>query len=162
MIRKKPKKPPATYVYIAGPMTGIKNLNRPAFRAAAKRLRSLGFRVVNPHELKHDKSKAELAAMDADQLWHFFMYLCIHKIGLHQLEACVYLPESSASRGATSERLLFATLELPEAAYTPAVGRKTYERRFRESFAHSSLYYRIHHLAVTRLHQLSKKGHRHV
>lgn len=35
-------------VYVAGPMTGIENYNRDAFAAAEKRLRELGYKVLNP------------------------------------------------------------------------------------------------------------------
>lgn len=38
-------------VYIAGPMSGIENYNRDAFAAAEKRLRELGYKVLNPAEL---------------------------------------------------------------------------------------------------------------
>lgn len=38
-------------VYIAGPMTGCKDYNFPAFRAAAARLRAAGYEVVNPVEI---------------------------------------------------------------------------------------------------------------
>lgn len=37
-------------VYIAGPMTGLPELNYPAFHAAAERLRGLGYHVENPAE----------------------------------------------------------------------------------------------------------------
>lgn len=35
-------------VYIAGPMTGLKSANRPAFAEAAETLRSMGYVVLNP------------------------------------------------------------------------------------------------------------------
>lgn len=38
-------------VYVAGPMTGILDLNFPAFRAAAVQLRALGHEVVSPAEI---------------------------------------------------------------------------------------------------------------
>lgn len=38
-------------IYIAGPMTGKKDHNFPAFEAAAKRLRDDGHFVINPAEL---------------------------------------------------------------------------------------------------------------
>lgn len=38
-------------LYVSGPMSGIKNNNVPAFNAAAKALRSKGYRIVNPAEL---------------------------------------------------------------------------------------------------------------
>lgn len=38
-------------VYIAGPCSGIEDMNRPAFIAEAARLRTLGFDVVSPIEV---------------------------------------------------------------------------------------------------------------
>lgn len=38
-------------IYVSGPMTGHPDLNRPAFDAAAKRLRDEGHFVINPHDL---------------------------------------------------------------------------------------------------------------
>lgn len=38
-------------LYLAGPMTGYPEFNFPAFHAEAKRLRGLGFEVINPAEL---------------------------------------------------------------------------------------------------------------
>lgn len=37
-------------VYISGPMTGLPDYNRPAFNAAAAKLRALGYEVVSPAE----------------------------------------------------------------------------------------------------------------
>lgn len=39
-------------VYVAGPMAGYDDLNRPAFRAAAQVLRETGALVVNPHDVE--------------------------------------------------------------------------------------------------------------
>lgn len=41
----------AERIYIAGPMTGLPEFNRPAFAAAAAHLRSLGLEAINPGEL---------------------------------------------------------------------------------------------------------------
>lgn len=38
-------------VYVAGPMTGLKDQNYPAFAAESARLRELGYEVVSPAEL---------------------------------------------------------------------------------------------------------------
>ena len=38
-------------LYLSGPMTGIKDLNRPLFNKLAKALRKRGYKVVNPPEL---------------------------------------------------------------------------------------------------------------
>jgi hypothetical protein len=41
-------------IYVAGPMTGIENLNFEAFNAEAARLRAMGHQVVNPTEINPD------------------------------------------------------------------------------------------------------------
>lgn len=41
-------------IYISGPMTGLPDLNFPAFHAETMRLRSLGYGVANPAELNPD------------------------------------------------------------------------------------------------------------
>lgn len=41
-------------IYLSGPMTGMPNKNFPAFNAEAKRLRLLGYEVVNPVEINGD------------------------------------------------------------------------------------------------------------
>jgi hypothetical protein len=38
-------------VYVAGPMTGLKDRNYPAFAAETARLRALGYEVISPAEL---------------------------------------------------------------------------------------------------------------
>jgi hypothetical protein len=42
------------WIYLSGPMTGLPDYNHPAFRAEAKRLRALGYTVVNPAEINPD------------------------------------------------------------------------------------------------------------
>ena len=43
-----------TRLYISGPMTGMPDLNFPAFLAATKKLRSMGYQVINPVEINDD------------------------------------------------------------------------------------------------------------
>lgn len=38
--------------YISGPMTGVPDLNKPAFNTEASRLRAIGFTVINPAEIE--------------------------------------------------------------------------------------------------------------
>jgi hypothetical protein len=87
---------PVERVYIAGPMTGIKDYNYPAFHAAAAEWRSLGFHVENPAEVEPQAS------------WAAYM-----KVGLRKLLTCdtvVFLPGWTASRGAVLEWLLASVL----------------------------------------------------
>lgn len=55
-----------TTLYIAGPMTGLPELNFPAFHAEADRLRAMGFEVVNPAEINPDKHMTWQACMRTD------------------------------------------------------------------------------------------------
>lgn len=55
--------------YICGPMTGIKNLNFPAFHAAASAQRAAGHEVINPAEINGgDGELAACAEMSSAQL----------------------------------------------------------------------------------------------
>ena len=53
-------------IYIAGPMSGHKDLNFPAFHAAADRLRANGHDVVSPAELNPDPGMEWHQAMRVD------------------------------------------------------------------------------------------------
>ena len=43
-------------LYVSGPMTGLPDLNFPAFIAATTKLRSMGFEVISPVEINDDKN----------------------------------------------------------------------------------------------------------
>jgi hypothetical protein len=53
-------------IYIAGPMTGIKDLNFPLFHQAAAALRALNHIAVNPAEINPDQTAAWIDCMKAD------------------------------------------------------------------------------------------------
>lgn len=53
-------------VYLSGPMTGLPELNFPAFHAAAQRLRNEGLQVVNPAEINPGHTLSWQACMRAD------------------------------------------------------------------------------------------------
>ena len=85
-------------VYIAGPMTGLPELNFPAFHAAAARLRRLGLEVVNPAEINAGTTLGWADCMRAD---------------IAQLVTCdsiALLPGWEKSRGASLERHIAETL----------------------------------------------------
>lgn len=86
--------------YVAGPMTGIPELNFPAFHAKAAELRALGFHVENPAEINADP-KAK---------WEDCMRADIAR--LVTCDAIVLLPGWEKSRGALLEHYLAETLGL--------------------------------------------------
>lgn len=89
-----------TRLYIAGPMTGLPELNFPAFHAEAARLRALGFDVENPAE----------NVAPACGSWLGFMRLAI--VQLARCDGVVMLPGWNASRGANVEHDLALGLGL--------------------------------------------------
>jgi len=51
-------------IYIAGPMTGIKDWNRPAFADAAKRLTAAGIECIDPAAVDNPDEELE---------WHMYL-----------------------------------------------------------------------------------------
>lgn len=89
-----------TRIYISGPMTGLPQLNFPAFNAEAERLRALGFQVVNPADLNADGTP-----------WQQCM-----RIDLAAMLTCdtiAMLPRWQESRGATLEFVIATELDMP-------------------------------------------------
>lgn len=87
-------------VYISGPMTGIADLNFPAFNSAAELLRGQGRVVVNP---------AEYGVIEGAQ---WADYLRADLAQLLQCEAIYLLPGWSKSRGAKLEHHVATALGL--------------------------------------------------
>lgn len=77
-------------VYLAGPMTGLQEMNYPAFHAEAARLRALGLRVENPAENPEQPS------------WRDYMRKAIAQ--LVTCEVIALLPGWENSRGAVMEQ----------------------------------------------------------
>ena len=87
-------------LYLAGPMSGITDLNFPAFHAESARLRALGYEVVNPAEINADPNAGWLACMRDD---------------IAQLVRCdgvAMLPGWQKSRGASLEHHIGSALGL--------------------------------------------------
>lgn len=88
-------------IYIAGPMSGLPDLNFPAFHAAAIQLRARGFEAVNPAEINPDHKMP----------WH----ICMRR-DIAQLVTCdgvALLPGWRKSKGARVERWLARILLIP-------------------------------------------------
>lgn len=80
-------------LYVAGPMTGLPDLNFPAFNAITAKLRAEGHEVVNPAEINPDPDAEWTECMLADL------------IALTTCDGIVLLPGWENSPGAQIERL---------------------------------------------------------
>lgn len=83
--------PPRKRVYISGPMTGIDDLNVPAFNAAAAALEDAGYQVFNP------------AAHGVVEGWEWADYLKLDLRELLNCDAFYTLPGWEVSKGASLE-----------------------------------------------------------
>ena len=100
-------------LYIAGGMTGLPELNFPAFHAEAARLRTLGFDVVSPAEINTDPNAAWAKCMRDD---------------IKELVTCdaiVLLPGWEKSRGANLEFHIAERLEMAVHLAGELVGAQT-------------------------------------
>ena len=86
-------------IYISGPMSGLKDDNRPAFMAVAGDLRKMGHNAHNPADYQLTLSYREYLTMD--MAW----------IG-ENAEAMVMLPYWRLSPGATAEHSFAVALDL--------------------------------------------------
>ncbi len=88
-------------VYISGPMTGHKDLNSPAFTAAAFLLRDGGYDVVNPAELNPYPNTEWSQCLRRDIA------------ALMDCDSVLMLPGWMDSKGANLERHIAAELGMP-------------------------------------------------
>lgn len=91
---------PRRVLYLAGPMSGLPELNYPAFHAAAAVLRGRGFTVLNP---------AENPAPDCGT-WRGYMRMALRQLA--QADWVAMLPRWERSRGARIEYRLARELGL--------------------------------------------------
>lgn len=87
-------------IYIAGPMTGIPELNFPAFHREAAAFRARGLEVVNPAEINVDPSAG----------WHECMRRDIPE--LVTCDAIAMLPGWQQSKGAFLEHHIAQSLDM--------------------------------------------------
>lgn len=80
-------------IYISGPMSGLPELNFPAFNEAAAKLRKLGYEVINPAEKPEENNP--------DMAWADYMRLDIKL--LMDCDAVALLPGWINSKGARIE-----------------------------------------------------------
>lgn len=90
-------------LYLAGPMSGIEQLNVPKFHAEAARLRSLGFEVVIPAELNNEDPNMVFSS-DAERVAHWRKCMRIDIAQLLQCDSVALLDGWGRSRGACLEQ----------------------------------------------------------
>lgn len=82
-------------LYLSGPMSGMPDLNFPAFHRAAAKLRASGYDVVNPAEMDEaDTSPKE---------WHEYLRRDLIEMLQRRCTHIALLPGHENSKGATLE-----------------------------------------------------------
>lgn len=89
-------------LYIAGPMTGLPELNFPAFYQAQRDLQDAGYTVLNP---------ADRAGRVKDQPWEYYLRRGI--LDVCHADGIATLPGWEASRGAQLELHVAKQLSMP-------------------------------------------------
>lgn len=93
-------------IYVAGPMSGLPDYNRPAFDAAAKRIRAAGYDVFNPAQADREDPDA---TDDKPRSW--FLRRDIPE--LCRCDAIAVLPGWQESVGARLEVAVAEALDMP-------------------------------------------------
>lgn len=102
-------------LYLAGPMTGVDQLNFPLFNSEAVRLRALGYQIVNPAEINGGADElVKCAAMTPDELkahWRNCMRRDIAE--LLKCDGVALLPNWHKSKGASLEVHIATQFDMP-------------------------------------------------
>jgi len=102
-------------IYIAGPMSGYKDWNFPAFFEAEEKLKELGYETLNP--ATNDGASLEVAiqnaisARDSGATWASYMRRDLHSLCLS--DAVCVLPNWQSSKGASLEVQVAEALGIP-------------------------------------------------
>lgn len=101
-----------TTIYLAGPMTGVKDYNFPLFFEVEHELHCQGYRVENPAKNNGDTLSAAIAdAQSEERSWADYMRLDL--VRLAKADAVCLLPGWHNSRGARLERYIATELNMP-------------------------------------------------
>lgn len=107
-----------TKLYIAGPMSGIPQFNFPAFIAAGKCIRKLGYETLNPAEidLEDDNETAMESTTgdlsDVEKTWGDYLSRDV-KLVADECDGVALLPGWENSRGARLEAFIAINCKKP-------------------------------------------------
>lgn len=103
-------------LYVAGPITGRQEKNRPEFERVRAMLLAVGHDARIPHEFGEDATRfpdKDLAWRPvAGAPWRNWMWYCFHYLSSWQPDGVVLLDDWRASRGASLEHDMFQGLGL--------------------------------------------------
>lgn len=102
-------------LYVIGPITGHKDLNKPAFSKAKKLLEKCGYTVVIPHDVAKDPK-----TQDPEIAWRLYMRQSIR--AMMTFHGVAHL-ECKPSRGSSIELALACDVGIPIGSVTDWVRR---------------------------------------
>ena len=94
--------------YVAGPITGMPNLNRDAFAAEIASLREAGYGALNPHDIPPPPPPR---CLGEEETWNYYMRKCLSLIA--EATHMRFLPGWQNSRGACLEHKIALALGIP-------------------------------------------------
>lgn len=92
-------------LYVAGPMTGLPQFNYPAFNAAEKQLRAVGFEVFNPVNGEAPPTPGE------ERTWAWYLRRALRQVV--SADGIATLPGWADSKGARLEVHVAVELGMP-------------------------------------------------
>ena len=92
-------------IYVSGPMTGLPDLNYPAFNAAAEKLRALGHEVYNPAEWEESNNFGKFN--------HLLAFDDYCRYIVREADVVLVLPGFEDSPGATGETAVARAVRKP-------------------------------------------------
>ena len=105
-------------VYISGAITGIKDDNRAAFRAAYSEVAGIKsmanlqrLKIINPITVASRLRKSFDSRNEGEPTWQDYMRACIKK--LCESDCVYFLPDWAHSEGASLERYIAKRLNIP-------------------------------------------------
>jgi hypothetical protein len=98
-------------VYLAGPITGIKDDNKPAFKKGAKKLRKLGYEVITPFDIDIPDIPEPIGDFE-QAYWNYYMKECLCYLLDNHFDMYIFLEGWQSSNGAYLEFTLGCSMNM--------------------------------------------------